>query len=95
MKAYPLSKDQTVTSGIFKITRGGKEAKYYALVDGIEPGTIIKVINPTNNKIVYAKVLGEMKGIRQNEGLDLRISDTAASALEISETDKFIVKLNY
>ena len=94
-KAFPLSKDETVTSGIFKVTRGGKDAKYYALMDGIEPGTIIKVVNPTNNKTVYAKVLGEMKGIRQNEGLDIRISDTAASALEISETDKFIVKLNY
>ena len=95
IKVYPLSKNETVTSGVFKITSGGKEAKYYALIDGVEPGTIIKVINPTNNKAVYAKVLGEMKGIRQNEGLDLRISDTAASALEISETDKFIVKLNY
>lgn len=95
IKTYPVSKDETVTSGIFKITRGGKEAKYYALIDGIEPGTIIKVVNPTNNKTIYAKVLGEMKGLRQNEGLDLRISDTAASALEIPETDKFIVKLNY
>lgn len=95
VKVYPVSKDETVTSGIFKITSGGKEAKYYALMDGVEPGTIIKVINPTNNKIVFAKVLGEMKGIRQNEGFGLRICDTAASALEISETDKFIVKVNY
>lgn len=95
VKTYPLSKDETVTSSIFKITRGGKEAKYYALIDGIEPGTIIKVINPTNNRAIYAKVLGEIKGLRQNDGLDLRISDTAASALKISETDKFIVKLNY
>ena len=95
VKIYPVSKDETVTSGIFKITNGGKESKYYALMDSVEPGTIIKVINPSNNKIVFAKVLGEMKGIRQNEGFGLRISDAAASALEISETDKFIVKVNY
>jgi hypothetical protein len=44
---------------------------------------------------VFAKVLGEMTGIRQNQGLEVRISNAAASALNISETDKFIVKVNY
>jgi hypothetical protein len=53
------------------------------------------VINPVNNKAVYAKVLGEMSGIRQNAGLDVRISNAAAAALEITELDKFIVKVNY
>ncbi|MCW3119239.1 MAG: LysM peptidoglycan-binding protein [Chitinophagaceae bacterium] len=95
VKIYPLSKEETVTSGIFKTTSGWNDAKFYALIDGIEPGTIIKVINPNNNKEVYAKVLGQMSGIRQNQGLNLRISNAAASALEIPETDKFIVKVNY
>ena len=95
VKAIPLSKDQMVTSGIFKTENGMKDAKYYALIDGVEPGTIIKVTNPSNNKLIYAKVLGEMKGIKQNEGLDLRISNAAAAALEISESDKFIVHVNY
>jgi hypothetical protein len=48
-----------------------------------------------NNKIIYAKVLGEMSGIRQNEGLNIRISSAGASALEIAEQDKFIVKVNF
>src|SRR6185295_6050154 len=91
VKTYPLSKEETVTSGIFKTTSGWSDAKFYALIDGVEPGTIIKVINPENNKEVYAKVLGQMSGIRQNQGLNLRISNAAASALEIPETDKFIV----
>jgi len=64
-------------------------------MDGVQPGTIIKVSNPSNNKIIYAKVLGEMAGIRQNEGFDIRISSAAASALQITEQDKFIVKVNY
>ena len=59
------------------------------------PGTIVRVINPSNNKTVYAKVLGEMSGIRQNEGLNIRISNAAAAALEVTEQDKFIVKVNY
>jgi hypothetical protein len=36
-----------------------------------------------------------MSGIRLNAGLDIRISNSAAAALEINETDKFIVKLSY
>jgi hypothetical protein len=95
VKSFPLSKEETVTSGIFKTNNGWQDGKYYVLIDGVEPGTIIKVTNPVNNKFVFAKVLGEMKGIRQNQGLDLRISDAATVALEISELDKFIVKVNY
>jgi hypothetical protein len=95
IKASPLSKDETVTSGIFKTTSGVNEGKFYALIDGVEPGTIIRVINPSNSKAVYAKVLGKISGIRQNEGLNLRISNAAATMLDIAETDKFIVKVNY
>lgn len=85
----------TGTGGIFKTASGWMDAKYYALLDGVEPGTVIKVTNPTSNRSVYAKVLGEMSGIRQNAGLDIRISNAAASVLGINETDKFIVNVNY
>jgi len=95
IKKSPTSKDATVTAGIFKTTSGWQDAKYYLLIDAVQPGTIVKVINPTNNKAVYAKVLGEMSGIRQNEGLNIRISNAAASVLQITEQDKFIVKVNY
>jgi LysM repeat protein len=88
-------KDQTVNGGVFKTTSGWQDGKYYALMDGVEPGTIIRVVNPSNSKVVFAKVLGEMSGIRQNTGLDVRISNAAASALEIGEQDKFVVKVNY
>jgi hypothetical protein len=95
VKAIPLSKTETVTSGIFNMANPSPEAKYYLLADGIPPGTVVRVINPDNNKAVYAKVLGEMNGIRQNAGLNIRISDIAASALGIAETDKFILRINY
>jgi LysM repeat protein len=88
-------KDATVTSGIFKTTSGWQDAKYYALMDKVEPGTIVQVVNPVNNKSIYAKVLGEMSGIRQNQGLELRISNAAATALDISDPDKFIVRVLY
>lgn len=95
IKKSPVSKDATVTSGIFKTTSGWQDAKYYLLIDAVQPGTIVKIVNPTNNKAVYAKVLGEMSGIRQNEGLNIRISNAGAAALEITELDKFIVKVAY
>jgi len=95
IKQRAVSKDATVTAGIFKTTSGWQDEKYYLLIDGAQPGTIIKVINPVNNKAIYAKVLGEMSGIRQNEGLNIRISNAAASVLGINEQDKFIVKVTY
>jgi LysM repeat protein len=95
IKVQPVKADETATAGIFKTASGWQDAKYYALMDKVEPGTIVRIVNPTNNKAVYAKVLGEMSGIRQNQGYDIRLSNAAASALDISDTEKFIVKVNY
>ena len=95
VKAQSLKADLTATAGIFKTSSGWQDLKYYALLDKVDPGTIIKIMNPTNNKAIYAKVLGSMSGIRQNQGYDIRISNAAASELEISETDKFIVRVVY
>jgi LysM repeat protein len=94
-KSAAAGREITATSGIFKTASGWQDAKYYALMDRVEPGTIIQVVNPSNNKAVYAKVLGEMSGIRQNQGLELRISNAAASALGITDSEKFIVNVNY
>ncbi|HUQ97682.1 MAG TPA: hypothetical protein VM010_08450, partial [Chitinophagaceae bacterium] len=94
-KDHKAGRDATVTSGIFKTTSGFQDAKYYALMDKVDPGTIVQVVNPINNKSIYAKVLGEMSGIRQNQGLELRISNAAATALDITELDKFIVRVLY
>lgn len=91
----PVTREETVTSGIFKTTSGWQDAKYYLLIDKVEPGTIVKITNPGNNKVVFAKVLYAMEGIRQNQGYNIRISNAAASALDITEQDKFIVKVNY
>jgi len=95
VKVQPLKADETATAGIFKTASGWQDAKYYALMDKVEPGTIVRIVNPTNNKAIYAKVLGEMSGIRQNQGYTIRMSNAAASALQVSDTEKFIVKVNY
>ena len=95
LKTSPLTKEQTLTSSIFKTQSGWQDGKYYLLINGVEPGTIVKITNPSNSKTVYAKVLYSMDKIRENQGVDIRISDSAASSLAVSETDKFILKVNY
>jgi hypothetical protein len=95
VKVSPLTKEQTVTSSIFKTMSGWQDGKYYLLINGVEPGTIVKLTNPSNSKVVYAKVLYSMDRIRENQGVDIRISDAAAASLAINETDKFILKVNY
>ena len=95
VKTSPLTKEQTLTSSIFKTSSGWQDGKYYLLINGVEPGTIVKITNPGHNKIVFAKVLYAMDKIRENQGVDVRISDAAASTLAVSETDKFILKVNY
>ncbi|HET9747437.1 MAG TPA: LysM peptidoglycan-binding domain-containing protein [Chitinophagaceae bacterium] len=95
VKGSPLSKEQTVTSSIFKTMSGWQDGKYYLLINGVEPGTIVKLTNPSNSKVVFAKVLYAMDKIRENQGVDIRISDAAAASLAIHETDKFILKVNY
>lgn len=95
VKKVPVTKDQTVTSSIFKTQSGWQDGKYYLLINGVEPGTIVKITNPSNGKSAYAKVLYSMDKIRENQGVDIRISDAAASSLAVSETDKFILKVSY
>jgi LysM repeat protein len=94
-KVSSTNNEKSATASIFKTSSGWQDGKYYALMDNVEPGTIIQIINPSNNKAVYAKVLGEMSGIRQNQGLEVRISNAAASALDITDPNKFMVKVNY
>jgi len=95
VKTSPITKEQTLTSSIFKTTSGWQDGKYYLLINGVEPGTIVKITNPSNSKTIFAKVLYAMDKIRENQGVDIRISDAAASTLAVSEMDKFILKVNY
>ena len=95
VRAFPQTNEQTVTSSIFKTVSGWADEKYYLLINNVEPGTIVKITNPANGKVLYAKTLYSMDKVRKNQGVDIRISDAAASVLSIYETDKFIVQLNY
>lgn len=77
----------------FKSTSGWQDKKYYVLMNDIAPGTIVK-IGSMENKFVYAKVLGSMPDMKENNGLLLRISNSAASYLGIIDP-KFPVQISY
>jgi hypothetical protein len=87
--------NRTLVSGIFKTDAGKNDKKYYMLMDGVAPGTIVKISNPKNEKYVYAKVLGSMSEVKYSEGFDMRISEAAAKVLETVDSERFEVKVNY
>lgn len=79
---------------IFKTTSGWQDGKYYCFHNTAEPGTIIKVTNNANGRSVYAKVLDAIPDIKQNTGLLLRISNSAADELGVTDT-KFDCSVSY
>lgn len=90
-----LVSEHNMSSGIFKTDRGWSDGKYYLLMDNVAQGTIVKLINPDNNKFVYAKVLGKMKGIEYSDGFDIRISEAAAQQIKTDNLEKFNIKVAY
>lgn len=81
-------------SGVFKSTSGWNDGKYYALMNNVPTGTIVKVVFPSTNKSIYAKVLGELPEMRESAGLTIRISDAAASELGAGNV-RFTVDVKY
>jgi LysM repeat protein len=69
----------------FKSTSGWKDGKYYVLMNKVQPGIVVKISNAVNGKFVYAKVLGEIPPIKENEGLLVRISNAATTELLFDE----------
>jgi LysM repeat protein len=77
--------ETTGDAGVFKSTSGWADKKYYCLHNSASPGTIIKITNPANGNVVFAKVLDVIPDIKKNEGLLLVISNAAADALGAAE----------
>ena len=86
-------KTGTGLAGTFKSTSGWTDGKYYALMNGIAVGTIIRVTG-ANGKTIYAKVLGQMPDMKESAGLFIRISNAASAELGLGE-GKFPVEVKY
>ena len=75
----------TAPGASFKSTSGWNDGKYYVLMNGVEPGTVVKISDPAGGPSIYAKVLGDLPPIRENEGLQARLSNAAMSKLGLPE----------
>jgi LysM repeat protein len=87
-------KSSSGSAGIFKSTSGWQDGKYYALMNNVAVGVIVKVTNPANDKTVFAKVLGQLPEMKESAGLTIRISDAAAAELGVSTT-RFPLEIKY
>lgn len=81
-------------AGIFKSTSGWTDGKYYALVNNVAVGTIVRVNNPVSGKAIFAKVLGSLPDMKESLGLIARLSDAAAADLDASG-GRFSVEVRY
>lgn len=81
------------TAMIFKTASGWSERKYYVLMNEAPSGSIVK-ISAANGNIVYAKVLWKLDDMKENRGLQFRISEAAAAALNV-ESDRFPLTIQY
>jgi len=77
-------KNVTGISKTFKTASGWADGKYYILANDIEPGTIVKV-TAGNGTSVYAKVLWNMGDLKDNAGINFRVSNATAAALHVNE----------
>lgn len=62
---------------------------YYAFHNTALRGTILKVSNPANGKVVYAKVIGPVPALKEYHNCILGLSDNAAAALGAREKRMF------
>lgn len=91
---YASGKAATGNAGVFKSTSGWSDGKYYALMNGVPVGTIIRVNFTSTNKTIFAKVLGQLPEMRESTGLTVRLSDAAAAELGVAMS-KFYVDVKY
>ncbi|THU39886.1 LysM peptidoglycan-binding domain-containing protein [Niastella caeni] len=89
-----VGKSTAGNAGIFRSTSGWKDGKYYALMNNVPVGTIVKITYNSTNKSVFAKVLGQLPDMRESVGLTVRLSDAAAAELG-AEMGKFYVDVAY
>jgi LysM repeat protein len=81
-------------AGTFKSSSGWQDGKYYALINNVAVGAIVKITDQATGKSVYAKVLGQLPEMKESAGLMIRLSNAAAA--ELGEGDgKFGVGVSY
>jgi LysM repeat protein len=74
----------------FKSESGWKDGRFYLLCSQLKTGIVVKIIHPVSGKSIYAKVVGPLPKIKQNDKLDWRLSSAASASLGIWDEDEVI-----
>lgn len=93
---HPKEAAQQFHSGdaaVFKTISGWSDRKFYVLMNDVEPRTIVRITGPAN-KSICAMVLGPLQETKGASGLLLRISNSAAAALGVTDA-KFTLTVTY
>jgi LysM repeat protein len=93
---HPKEQAQQFRSGdaaVFKTISGWTDRKFYVLMNDVAPKTVVRITG-TANKSICAVVLGPLQETKGANGLLLRLSNSAASALGLSG-EKFTVTVTY
>ncbi len=106
-KPTPVTTPKTTTPGADKqlvyLTEKGvitwtksnnDDGQYYALHPTAPIGTTITVKNMMNSKTLQIKVIGKLPNTADNQGVLMKISNSAARALNVLD-DKFLSTANY
>ncbi len=91
--------DKTLTylteKGVITWTKSNNDdGQYYALHPTAPIGTTITVKNMMNNKTLQVKVIGKLPNTADNQGVLMKISNSAAKSLNVLD-DKFLSTANY
>lgn len=79
----------------FKSESGWQDGKFYVLMDNLPVGSIVKIVNPLVNALIFAKVLGALPVVKDNGNIKMRISNAGAAALKTPSEDHFEVQVTY
>jgi len=69
-------------------------ARYYALFSEAPVGSVVKVRNPVNSRVIYAKVIGGLPDTAENHGAMIKLTEAAKQQLQ-SPDAKLRVEVSY
>ncbi|TAN16068.1 MAG: LysM peptidoglycan-binding domain-containing protein [Chitinophagaceae bacterium] len=81
-------------AGWFKSNVKPGSGRYYALCNDLPRGTIVKVINPLNQKSILVKILDALPQGAENYNLLIKISDAATGELGVTQS-RFWCEIQY
>lgn len=79
---------KTGKASSFKSESGWSDGRFYLLNSSLKSGLVVKISNPSTGVFLYAKVVGPLPDIKQNQGLSLRLNNAAATLLGFWEEEK-------